>query len=108
MKEILTLIVAVIMIIAFLAAFLKAGYSVAASLLMGLGLCVPFVNIAVLLFFLLSKWPIQQELGTLKKRFAPALDYPSEPTQCLSCGAMLPSGGTQCPACGWTYEQERR
>ena len=104
MKEILTLTVALIMIVAFVAVFLKAGYSVPAALLMGVGLCLPIVNIIVLLVFLLGEWPIQRELRTLKERCAPALDHTSEPTQCLSCGGMLPGGATKCPVCGWTYQ----
>lgn len=108
MKEILTLIVAVILIIAFIAVFLKAGYSVPVALLMGVGLCVPVVNVIVLLVFLMSEWPVQRELRALKERFAPALDGTSEPIQCLSCGAMLPGGATQCSACGWTYQRENR
>ncbi|MGB8355667.1 MAG: hypothetical protein WCD79_17340 [Chthoniobacteraceae bacterium] len=27
-----------------------------------------------------------------------------EPTECLSCGTMIPAGVTHCPKCGWTYE----
>ena len=107
MKEILTLIVAVIMIIAFIAVFLKAGYSVPVALLMGVGLRVPVINVIVLLVFLLSEWPVQRELRALKERFAPALDGASEPIPCLSCGAMLPRGATQCSACGWTYQAVR-
>jgi len=108
MQEILTLIVAVIMIIAFIAVFLKAGYSVPVALLMGVGLCVPVINVIVLLVFLLSEWPVQRELRALKERFAPALDGTAEPIQCLSCGAMLPGGATQCSACGWTYQAENK
>jgi hypothetical protein len=108
MKEILTLIVAVIMIIAFIAVFLKAGYSVPVALLMGVGLCVPIINVIVLLVFLLSEWPVQRELRALKERFAPALDGILEPIPCLSCGATLPGGATQCSACGWTYQRENR
>ena len=108
MKEILTLIVAVILIIAFIAVFLKAGYSVPVALLMGVGLCVPVINAIVLLVFLLSEWPIQRELRALEERFAPALDGTSEPIQCLSCGATLPGGSTQCSACAWTYQAENQ
>jgi hypothetical protein len=108
MKEILTLIVAVIMIIAFIAVFLKAGYSVPVALLMGVGLCAPVVNVIVLLVFLLSEWPVQRELRALKERFAPALNGTSEPIQCLSYSAMLPGGATQCSACGWTYQAENK
>jgi predicted RNA-binding Zn-ribbon protein involved in translation (DUF1610 family) len=25
------------------------------------------------------------------------------PTECLSCGAVLPGGAIECPACGWSY-----
>ena len=108
MKEILTWTVAAIMIIAFIAVFLKAGYSVPVALLMGVGLCVPVVNVIVLLVFLLSEWPVQRELRALKERFAPALDGTSEPIQYLSCGATLPGGATQCSACGLTYQGENR
>ncbi len=108
MKEILTWIVAAIMIIAFIAVFLKAGYSVPVALPMGVGLCVPVVNVGVLLVFLLREWPVQRELRALKERFAPALDGTSEPVQCLSCGAMLPGRATQCIACGWTYQAENK
>ncbi len=107
MKEILTWILAVIMIIAFIAVFLKAGYSVPVALLMDVGLCVPVINLIVLLVFLLSEWPVQRELRALKERFAPALVGISEPIQCLSCGAMLPGGATQCNVCGWTYQREK-
>ena len=108
MEEIITLIVAVILIIAFIAVILKAGYSVPVALLMGVGLCVPVVNVIVLLVFLLSEWPVQRELRALKERFAPALDGTAEPIQCLSCGAMLPSGAAKCPVCGWTYQAENK
>jgi hypothetical protein len=27
----------------------------------------------------------------------------SEPTVCLSCGALIPAGRSGCPKCGWTY-----
>ena len=27
----------------------------------------------------------------------------AEPADCLSCGAVIPSGQTSCPDCGWTY-----
>jgi len=107
MKDTLSLIFAAIMLIAFVAVFLKAGYSVPVALLMGVGLCVPVINVIVLLVFLLSEWPVQRELRALKERFAPALDGTSEPIQCLSCGTMLPGGATQCNACGWTYQREK-
>ncbi len=106
MKTILTLALALSMIVAFIVVFLKAGYSVPAALLMGLGLCLPLVNIGVLLFFLLAEWPIQRELGTLRKRFASELESTATPTQCLSCGAVIPSGAVRCSACGWTYKPE--
>src|SRR5512137_1651765 len=108
MKEILTWTVAAIMIIAFIVVFLKAGYSAPVALLMGVGLCVPVINVGVLLVFLLREWPVQRELRALKERFAPALDGTLEPIQCLSCGAMLPGGAAQCSACGWTYQREGR
>ena len=106
MKDTLTLILTAIMLIAFVAVFVKAGYSVPVALLMGVGLCVPVINVIVLLVFLLSEWPVQRELRALKERFAPALDGTSEPIQCLSCGTMLSGGTTQCNACGWTYQRE--
>ena len=106
MKETVTLIFAAIMLISFIAVFLMDGYSVLAALLMGVGLCLPVINVIVLLVFLLSEWPVQRELRALKERFAPALDGTSEPVQCLSCGTTLPAGSTQCSACGWTYQRE--
>lgn len=30
----------------------------------------------------------------------------TEPTECLSCGEMIPSYQTKCPACGWSYRNE--
>src|ERR1039458_45395 len=27
-----------------------------------------------------------------------------EPTECLSCHAVIPSGSSTCPACGWSYD----
>jgi uncharacterized protein len=27
------------------------------------------------------------------------------PVDCLSCGASLPGGATQCPSCGWSYKK---
>ena len=107
MKETLPLIFAAIMLIAFIAVFLKAGYSVPVALLMGVGLCLPVINVIVLLVFLLSEWPVQRELRALKVRFAPALAATSEPIRCLACGTMLPGGATQCNACGWTYQREK-
>lgn len=29
-----------------------------------------------------------------------------EPTECLSCGKMIPSHQTKCPACGWSYRND--
>ena len=48
------------------------------------------------------------DLRALKERFAPPLDGTSEPIQCLSCGAILPGGATQCSACGWTDQRDNR
>ncbi len=28
-----------------------------------------------------------------------------EPISCMSCGKLLPRGESNCPACGWTYEE---
>jgi len=32
----------------------------------------------------------------------------SDPTTCLSCGKTIPTGEGSCPACGWSYEQDRK
>jgi len=30
---------------------------------------------------------------------------PAEPITCLACEASIPASGTQCPACGWSYQR---
>ena len=32
-------------------------------------------------------------------------DTLSEPSECLSCGKVIPQGRDHCPACGWTYKE---
>jgi hypothetical protein len=29
----------------------------------------------------------------------------SEPSECISCGKMIPRGIDHCPSCGWTYKE---
>lgn len=40
----------------------KAGYSG----LLGIGLCVPLVNVAIWLYLAFAEWPIERELKQLK------------------------------------------
>lgn len=44
----------------------KAGYEAEKSVLMGIGMLVPLVNLGILLYFVLATWPIQAELTTLQ------------------------------------------
>jgi len=34
----------------------------------------------------------------------PSPDDLSEPSECLSCGKMIPAGSAKCPSCGWSYQ----
>jgi hypothetical protein len=29
----------------------------------------------------------------------------SEPSECISCGKVIPKGLDHCPSCGWTYKE---
>jgi hypothetical protein len=31
-------------------------------------------------------------------------DKHSEPSECMSCGKVIPEGIDRCPSCGWTYK----
>ena len=44
----------------------KAGYEAEKSVLMGIGMLVPLVNLGILLYFVLATWPIQAELTSLR------------------------------------------
>lgn len=49
----------------------------------------------------------------VEETIEPSTDYEApestmmpEPTECLSCGEMIPSHQTKCPACGWSYRSD--
>jgi len=56
---------------------------------------------------------ITEEEATEEETIEPIADYEApesnmmpEPTECLSCGKMIPSHQTKCPDCGWSYRSE--
>lgn len=48
------------------ALFRKAGYQTGSSVLMAIGILVPFVNLSILIYFVWTTWPIQAELNSLR------------------------------------------
>lgn len=64
---------------------------------------VPFVNLALLLYFVFSEWPIEQELRSFKARYGKLDDEMDAPTTCLHCGATIPAQSATCASCGWSY-----
>ena len=48
------------------ALFRKAGYETRRSVLMALGMLVPFANLGILIYFASTTWPIQAELASLR------------------------------------------
>ena len=56
---------------------------------------------------------ITEEEAAEEETIEPIADYEApesmtmpEPTECLSCGKMIPSHQTKCPDCGWSYRSE--
>lgn len=44
----------------------KAGYETGKSVLLGIGMLVPLVNLGILIYFVSATWPIQAELASLR------------------------------------------
>jgi len=43
-------------------------------------------------------------LGRSPRR-SPTDTVSSEPSECMECHGIIPTGQTQCPQCGWSYEK---
>lgn len=51
--------------------------------------------------------PAEEEvIGPITDYEAPESTTMPEPTECLSCGKMIPSYKSKCPDCGWSYRSE--
>jgi hypothetical protein len=70
MPDVLATIVVGLAIITYLwfwaRVFYKAGYSY--FLLMALGMCVPLLNLGLMLWLVIAEWPVQRELRVANER----------------------------------------
>lgn len=48
----------------------------------------------------------EEVIAPVPEEEVPESEGVPEPTECLSCGEMIPSYQTRCRACGWSYRSE--
>ena len=72
MEDILKFLAGILAIAAFggfwFLVFRKAGYKRGSSALMAIGMFIPLVNLAILIYFISTTWPIQAELASLRAK----------------------------------------
>jgi len=74
----------------------KAGYEAKKSVLMGIGMVVPLVNLGILLYFVLATWPIQAELTSLRGKAG--VGSGDDARALLSAALRLETQGQVCAA----------
>ena len=72
---------------------------------------VPLVNVILLLVFVFSEWPVEQELARYRRlhgELGPEEkeDDMTRAAPCVECGEVIPPGSATCPTCGWSYSTE--
>lgn len=80
----------------------KAGYPGLFTLIF----FIPYLGVLFLVYLIMAKWPIEEELELYRQKYGPLTPRTPTPevdTTCLSCGATIASGYTVCSECGWTY-----
>lgn len=48
--------------------FRKAGYTLGWAVCMAIGMCIPVVELLIILYFLMIPWPVEEELARLRAR----------------------------------------
>ena len=48
-----------------------------------------------------------EDMDKIRRKYIGIVDPMEYPTECLSCGAIIPSGISACPKCGWSYDTEQ-